>query len=221
MSSAKRQSAKAARHVRLYHWLMKTDAWNDLDCVARVAYLEIAARYGGVGSNNGRIPCSVREIAESIGVGKSTAHRALGSLQDHGFIVLERAGAFNMKQRHATEWRLTEFKSDLTGELATKDFTRWKKTKHGSVSGTDKYPQRDALVPHMGQSPVVTVPYGSVSGTDGRNGSPTSGTLLVYQGNCSEEQRLHAANQKASAPAANEFAPVGDFIPNSLKAGGQ
>jgi hypothetical protein len=34
--------------------MMRTEAWRSLDCVARCAYLELAMRYAGPGSNNGR-----------------------------------------------------------------------------------------------------------------------------------------------------------------------
>lgn len=139
----KGRSKGEPRHVRLYHYLMRTDAWKELDCVARSAYVELASRYGGPGSNNGRIPYSLREMAEALKVSKMTAQRAMKRLQDHGFIVEEKHGAFSVKLRHASEWRLTEFVSDVTGELPTKDFTRWKKN---TVSPENPYGFRDDTV---------------------------------------------------------------------------
>lgn len=115
------------RYVALTHWMMRTAAWRSLDCVARCAYVELASRYAGPGSNNGRLPFSLREMAEALNVGKMTAARALRSLQEHGFIVETKRGAFSLKLRHASEWRLTEFGCDITGALATKDFARWQK----------------------------------------------------------------------------------------------
>ena len=114
-----------SRHVRVYHWLMQTVAWRSLNATARAIYIEIAARYRGPGSNNGCIPYSVREAAESLSIGKTTASRALERLQQRGFIVAMKKGAFSLKVRHATEWRLTEFPCDMTHALATKEFTRW------------------------------------------------------------------------------------------------
>ena len=119
-----------SRHVRLYHWLMDTAAWSSLNCVARCAYIEMSSRYAGSGSNNGKIHMSVREIAEALHVSKATSMRALNLLQDRGFIVLIKKGAFSMKVRHASEWRLTEFMCDVTGAMATKDFARWTKEKN-------------------------------------------------------------------------------------------
>lgn len=114
-----------ARHVRLYHWLQDSAAWSSLDANARSTYLELARRYAGPGSNNGRIPYSVREIACCLNIGKGTASRAFQKLTDRGFIVPMRKGAFSLKLRHATEWRLTEFPCDVKGTPATKDFMRW------------------------------------------------------------------------------------------------
>jgi DNA-binding transcriptional regulator YhcF (GntR family) len=123
----KRSKGKQPRFVQLYHWFMATEAWRDLDCVARCAYVELGRRYAGLGSNNGEIHCSVLEMAGALGTSKATALRALDRLQDHGFIVLMKRGAFSVKNRQASEWRLTEFKCDVTGDLATKDFVRWQK----------------------------------------------------------------------------------------------
>ncbi len=47
--------------------------------------------------------------------------------EDRGFVVQTKRGAFSLKARHATEWRLTEFGDDVTDALATKDFARWEK----------------------------------------------------------------------------------------------
>jgi hypothetical protein len=113
---------------------MKTPAWRDLDCVARSAYVELSSRYAGPGSNNGRIAYSLEEMARALSVGKATAQRAFRKLQANGFIVRMKSGCFNFKLRHSTEWRLTEFMCDVTGALATKEFTRWEK-KHGFCSG--------------------------------------------------------------------------------------
>ena len=119
------RSTKEPRHVRLYHWLMQTPAWKSLNGNQRAIYVEMAALYRGPGSNNGRIPYSTRQGAESLRIGKSTAARAFAALQERGFIVARIKGAFSLKLRHATEWRLTEFPCDVTNQSPTKDFARW------------------------------------------------------------------------------------------------
>jgi hypothetical protein len=117
---------------------MTSPAWHDLNAVARSMYLELGRRYAGVGSNNGRIPYSVREAAAELKVGPATASRALAALVDHGFIVPTKKGAFSLKKRHATEWRLTEFPCDVTHALASKEFMRWQapgeRTENGAGS---------------------------------------------------------------------------------------
>ncbi len=123
--SKKGRSNKGPRHVRLYHWFLQTPAWKSLSGNQRAIYVDMAERYAGVGSNNGRIPYSVRDAAEGLRIGKSTAARDIGILQERGFIVPTTKGAFSLKVRHATEWRLTEFPCDVTHQMATKEFTRW------------------------------------------------------------------------------------------------
>jgi DNA-binding transcriptional MocR family regulator len=134
--------------------MLKSVAWKSLDSTARALYIEIATRYGGPETNNGRIPYSVREAASALHVGKSTAARAFIQLQDRGFIVEMQKGAFSLKVRHATLWRLTEFGCDVTRELATREYARWsppQNSKYDTCSGTARYPQRDGAVPVTGQ----------------------------------------------------------------------
>lgn len=161
------RSTGEARHVRLYHWLMQTTAWKGLNGDQRAIYIEMAARYRGTGSNNGRIPYSVREAADSLRIGKSTAARDLLVLQERGFIVPTTKGAFSLKVRHATEWRLTEFPCDVTHALASKEFARWT-------------PEIQNTVPPRNRSVPVAGPFGTCSGTDvakmSRNG-PTTGIV--------------------------------------------
>jgi hypothetical protein len=112
----------AERYVRLTHRMMQTQAWQGLDCSARAIYLELAMLYRG--NNNGRIGLSVRQAAQAIQASRATAARGLVHLQGRGFIVATTRGRFKLK-RHATEWRLTEFKCDLTGQPASRDFEAW------------------------------------------------------------------------------------------------
>jgi len=114
--------------VMLFHWMLKSPAWDDLSAPARAIYIELERRYNG--SNNGLIHYSAREAARDVKVSKGTAARALRELQAHGFIVVEKMGAFHLKMRHASEYRLTIYDSNVEGpsvaeRLATKDFMRW------------------------------------------------------------------------------------------------
>lgn len=91
---------KDARHVRLYHWVLGSEAWQSLNPNARAAYIELASKYAGVGSNNGRIGCSVRQIANALHIGKATAQKALADLQERGFIVAMQKGALEDWDSH-------------------------------------------------------------------------------------------------------------------------
>jgi hypothetical protein len=60
---------------------------------------------------------------------------ALGErLQARGFIVPMKKGAFSLKRKHATEWRLTEFPCDMTHAPASKEFARWTPEIQNAVS---------------------------------------------------------------------------------------
>lgn len=111
------------RYVMLFHWMLKSEAWKDLNATARAIYLELERRYNG--QNNGLIHYSVREASADVKVSKATASRALDSLQSHGFIAIEKRGHFSLKIRHATEYRLTVYDSNVDGTLSSKEFMRW------------------------------------------------------------------------------------------------
>jgi len=72
--------------------------------------------------------------ADSVHVSKATAARALAVLEERGFVVPMTKGAFSLKLRHATTWRLTEFNCDVTHDLPTKDFARWSPQTQNTVS---------------------------------------------------------------------------------------
>jgi len=95
--------------------MLKSAAWKDLDAEARSIYVELTARYNG--SNNGRIGYSSRAAAIDLKISKDTAARGLRSLEAHGFIVVEKRGAFHCKVRHASEYRLTIYDSDIATNL--------------------------------------------------------------------------------------------------------
>ena len=118
----KRKRASAERFVRLTHPMMQSQAWLSLDGNARAIYVELAMLY--CGNNNGRIGFSIRQAARAIQVSPATAGRSMARLQERGFIVAMTKGRFKLK-RHATEWRLTEFRCDVTGEPASRDFEGW------------------------------------------------------------------------------------------------
>src|SRR5262245_42113239 len=125
--SNRRPVIKEARHVRLYHnTILTSPAWRDLNCYARAGYVELSMRYGGRDSNNGRIVYSVREMAKNLNISVPTAReRVFKELKEHGFIVETKRGRYGRKRSYASEWRLTEFQCDVTGELPTHAYKHW------------------------------------------------------------------------------------------------
>jgi hypothetical protein len=124
-----------APHVRLYRWMLDSPAYLSLSCQARAVLTEIAR--GHDGTNNGRLGLSVRRASERCNIARGTAQRAFVELQERGFIDCMTKGAFSRKALHATEWRLTWWGCDVTGELPSKKFMSWGREKQNAVS---KYP---------------------------------------------------------------------------------
>jgi hypothetical protein len=67
----------AGRYVNLREYMLASPAWQALDCNCRCLYIELARRYRGPASNNGKIPYSVREAATALAIGRSTDVAAL------------------------------------------------------------------------------------------------------------------------------------------------
>jgi hypothetical protein len=149
------------RYVKLFHWMLKSEAWKDLSAPARAIYIELERRYNG--SNNGMIHYSAREAARDVKVSKGTAARGLRELQQYGFIVVEKMGAFHLKIRHASEYRLTIYDSNIEGlsvaeKLASKEFMRW--------------PEIQNTVPPVRPTGRVVIPFGTPSDTVTSKKSP-------------------------------------------------
>ena len=120
---SRRHKGKSERYVKLRFWLLNSPAWQSLPPAARALYIEMVKRYNGY--NNGRIVMGVREASKLIGVNKDTARMALRFLENRGFVVCTKRGAFSHKTcRDASEWRLTEYDSDYPVQHATKEFMR-------------------------------------------------------------------------------------------------
>lgn len=120
-----RSRRKLSNFVALEHYLLDSPAWRTLSLPARCALLEIARHYKpGV---NGRLAMSARGLAEALPISRQTGTRALKELADRGFIEQVRAGGFNVKsgEGRATEWRLTMYHCDVSGQTPSRAFMRW------------------------------------------------------------------------------------------------
>jgi len=92
----------------------------------RAAYIEIAQLYDG--KNNGRIAVSARRLAGLIPCSKNAD--LLRALEDAGFIDTIKVGKYTKKEeeRLASEYRLTDFKCDVTHEAPSRRYNpqhRW------------------------------------------------------------------------------------------------
>jgi hypothetical protein len=106
--------------VQLPKWMLNSEAWRGLSLAARAAYVEMERPYNG--TNNGFIGMSVRYLAERLRCSKDTAARVLVELEDVGFIEATKIGKFSLKNRKASEYRLTIHRCDLSGHLPSKKF---------------------------------------------------------------------------------------------------
>src|SRR5262249_13421702 len=143
---------KADRHVRLYHWLMRSTAWKSLPGLSRALYAELAKHYNG--SNNGKIGYSLRQAAKDLKITPGTASRHFDILTNPGFIQPIRKGAFSLKERHATEWRMTEFTCDVTNKPPTKDFMRWQPDQNLEHGVKNRHQQYQKSIPSRYQKSI-------------------------------------------------------------------
>jgi hypothetical protein len=126
-----RRTRRAKRHrnhlpnfVALFRYMLDCPAFVSLSTWARAALIEVIRGYNG--SNNGRIVLSVRDLAKRLACDKDTANDALQELTDKGFIEPRIKGAFSVKFRRATEWRLNDRRCDATGERQSQAFLKWR-----------------------------------------------------------------------------------------------
>ena len=138
--STGRSKRQLSSFVALERYLLDSAAWKSLSCVARAAFIEIGNLYSG--ANNGRIALSARTLAERINVSRATATRAFTELGDKGFIEAVRPGGFNIKTgaKRATEWRLTCYRCDVTGEKSARTFMRWQDGKIHFAASSESHP---------------------------------------------------------------------------------
>jgi hypothetical protein len=129
------RTPKGPKFALINHATMDSPAWKSLGVVERATVLMIYHRHDG--SNNGLIPLSVREVANELNIGKSTAAKAFDELQRCGFVRASIKSSFDWKvesgefEGRSTRWRLTE---EPTGPKekrisATRDFASWRSSK--------------------------------------------------------------------------------------------
>ena len=77
----------------LPHHMIKSDAWQDLSCYARAAYIEIGAKQNG--KNESDLSYTFQEASKIMH--RNTYAKALNELVNHGFIDVVRSGGLYNK----------------------------------------------------------------------------------------------------------------------------
>lgn len=121
------------RYINIYHALLNTPAWEQMTPLGKAAFIECMRFFNG--SNNGRIAISSRSLADKLGVGKSTAARAIEELLSRGFLRLSKASDFS-KKRLASEYRFTHLVCNKTGSLPSKEFMTYGKSSVQTTKST-------------------------------------------------------------------------------------
>lgn len=120
------RSVSGPPFIRLFKYVYESAAYRSLTPAERVVLLAVMARYNG--GNNGSLALSVRDASEECRVNKDTASKAFQVLEIRGFLENTRKGAFSVKMRLASEWRLTWERCDKTHALPSKAFLKWRPT---------------------------------------------------------------------------------------------
>jgi len=210
-SDATGRSVGGDPHVRLHRWLLKSPAYCHASLAARALLVELYALHNGV--NNGDLFLSVRDAGRRLGVGKNLAHEAFRELVAKGFIAVHIPGAFHLKARHATVWRLTEF--PCGSALPTKDFMTWqptsKKQNPVPVAGTNGVRRGDRGPPSVPVIDTDSPPDRDREGkTTGADGPPVRDTdSLPGEGARSAKPWASAARSAPDAGEDRDFESAG------------
>ena len=120
-----RTHKKTDRFFPAHHSILASPAWLRLSANAKAAWLQIGLLYNG--TNNGALAVSCRRLGHQLNISKDSAARAINDLVTCGFLEVTAASSFSRK-RLATEYRLTQFKCDRTGESPSRAFQNLGKT---------------------------------------------------------------------------------------------
>ncbi len=158
-SKRSRGSYRGPKFVQLFRFVLDSEAYISLSANARSALIEVNRGYNG--SNNGAIVLSVRSIAERMGCHIETASCALQELVKKGFIEERVKGAYSVKFRRATEWRLTDRRCDVTGAEQSQAFLKWQNPDPEPKPKSKPKPKSQKRKPQYGKSVLYTTenPY--------------------------------------------------------------
>jgi hypothetical protein len=106
--------------IQLFRSVKRSQAYHNLGLPSRCALIEMLHRYTGI--NNGMIRLGVRELAAELKCSQATATRALRELDDSGLATQTLVGVW--RGRRATEWRVSFYRCDKTGDLPNKSWPK-------------------------------------------------------------------------------------------------
>jgi hypothetical protein len=112
-NKTRRRRGSGRRFIQLWTNVKRSAAYHSLSCGARAALFEILDKYTGI--NNGMIGMGARELADRLDCSKQGAANFLNELDDSGLARPTFLGTWRGKR--ASEWRLTFYRCDKTGEL--------------------------------------------------------------------------------------------------------
>ena len=137
--------------VQLSRFIKRSQAWHELSLPARCALIELLDRYNGI--NDGMIGLGLRGLAAALKCSHGTALNALRELDDARLAHPITGGHWRGKR--ATEWRITFYRCDKTGELPFKDWKPRQVISHESTKGQPRKHKRSkcpATKPHIQKS---------------------------------------------------------------------
>lgn len=156
--------SRGDKFVMLRQGLRETDAWRSLSFAARCVLIEMMA--GVHEANNGRVPRSVRFLADVVGASRSTVEAALRDLQGRGFIERTQGGFLGSEgHAQAALWRVTEI-GTMEERRPTKDYLNWREPDFKSLSQ-----KSGRSVPKIGTVAPKGVPKNRTGCPENRDGN--------------------------------------------------
>jgi hypothetical protein len=115
-----RSTAKLAPFAPVERYVIDSLAFREASLPVRAALLEFYYAYNG--SNNGEIRMGSRRLAGRLNVSHGSAAVYIRELDDYGFIEATHIGGFARRNKKESEYRLTMFVCNKTGQRASKRF---------------------------------------------------------------------------------------------------
>ena len=187
------------RFIALEHGVMNSPAYESLSGDALKLLLAVWKRHDG--ANNGAISFSTREAAALLHGNKNTAAKRFRELVDKGFLAVENKGAFHVKVRHATTWRITL--ESASGRPPTRDYQRWRPAPSVAEDDTVTVPKNQNSVSRKEPNGVAKNDHARVE--DVRNYHTVSTAVPVVPHKTPTTVSLRGTHIEATIPQVSQF----------------